>query len=339
MFAIDDILDPLNKLLADNCSPAVVREVEAGGSADGLWHMLVDSGFLDALVPEEQGGAGLALSNISPLLELAGRYVLPLPFSETMVARALLARASIERPEGPIILVTAQSAAGEGILARAVPYGTVAQWALVDQGETISLLSVAAAKSDPTGGHHSLSSDLFWRGGTEPVATFACPSAGLWSMAATLRACEIAGMVEAVLDMTVRYSGERSQFGKTISKLQAIQQQLAVAAEQVLMAQMGAAIGCSGGLDGSLTLAAIGKHAASISASVVAATAHAVHGAMGMSAEYDLQLYTRRLYEWRFANGSESYWSGLIGQERVAAGGMTTVDFLKDHAAAMEKMA
>ena len=40
--------------------------------------------------------------------------------------------------------------------------------------------------------------------------------------------------------------------------------------------------------------------------------------AIGISEEYDLQLFTRRLYEWRLADGSESYWNRLLGQARLA---------------------
>lgn len=36
-------------------------------------------------------------------------------------------------------------------------------------------------------------------------------------------------------------------------------------------------------------------------------------GAIGISEEYDLQLLTRRLHEWRLADGSEGYWEDLLG--------------------------
>ena len=39
-----------------------------------------------------------------------------------------------------------------------------------------------------------------------------------------------------------------------------------------------------------------------------------MHGAIGVTEEYDLQLFTRRLHEWRMAHGSESYWHRQLGQ-------------------------
>ena len=48
-----------------------------------------------------------------------------------------------------------------------------------------------------------------------------------------------------------------------------------------------------------------------------AAIAHSIHGAIGFTAEFDLQLYTRRLHAWRQAAGSESYWHTVLGEELV----------------------
>src|SRR5690606_35947275 len=92
----NELLDPFNRLLEDVAAPLTVREIEAGGSADALWASLTESGFLDALVPESAGGAGLSLADINPLLQALGRYAVPAPVAETMVARALLAAAGQE---------------------------------------------------------------------------------------------------------------------------------------------------------------------------------------------------------------------------------------------------
>ena len=77
------------QLLAERCTPAVVRAIESGESPDALWRDLVESGFLDALVPEDSGGAGLALQDVLPLVQASGYHALPLPFAETMAARAV----------------------------------------------------------------------------------------------------------------------------------------------------------------------------------------------------------------------------------------------------------
>src|SRR3546814_7193507 len=68
---------------------------------------------------------------------------------------------------------------------------------------------------------------------------------------------------------------------------------------------------------------------ASAAAPTIAATAHAVHGAIGISAEHDLHLFTRRLHGWRMEHGSEGYWEARLGRERLAAGGHS-VDWVRN---------
>ncbi|SCU91224.1 hypothetical protein CNECB9_5060001 [Cupriavidus necator] len=49
-----------------------------------------------------------------------------------------------------------------------------------------------------------------------------------------------------------------------------------------------------------------------------------------MTEEYDLQLYTRRLHEWRMADGSEAYWNRILGQSLLAQPGRTVTDFVRE---------
>jgi acyl-CoA dehydrogenase len=62
---------------------------------------------------------------------------------------------------------------------------------------------------------------------------------------------------------------------------------------------------------------------------LVASIAHAVHGAIGITEEYDLQLLTRRLHEWRMAHGSEAYWNPIIGSSVLASDERTLLDFIR----------
>ena len=67
----------------------------------------------------------------------------------------------------------------------------------------------------------------------------------------------------------------------------------------------------------SLLAAAMAKSRTSEAAALVASIAHALHGAIGITEEYDLQLLTRRLHEWRMADGSEGYWNAVLGGARL----------------------
>ena len=305
------LLEPFDRMLAAIAAPASVRAVEGGSDASAMWSELALSGFLDALVPEDAGGAGLALSGVAPLIEAVGAHAMPLPVAETMVARALLAGAGVALPDGPIALATA------GVPGQIVPGGLLAAHVLVDAGDRLVLASADALAVKPTGVHHALAARIGWEG-APAGREIARPPAGLRALAAVVRAALIAGAAHRLLDMTTRHANERVQFGKPIGRQQALQQNLAVMAQDAVAARIAAQLGCAQGLDVSLAAAAVAKATASSVAARLAGTAHAVHGAIGISEEFDLQLLTRRLHEWRLADGSEGYWNGVLGHARLA---------------------
>lgn len=321
----NEFLDPFERLLADICTPAVVRAVEGGGGTQDLWRALEDSGFLDALVPEAAGGAGLRLGDVQPLIEALGRAAMPVPVAETMAARALLARAGLPAPEGFIVLARFSAGASVGA---SVPLGLAADHALVEEGASLGLYKIADLARAPTGEHGSLGA-FFHRGEAAPQAVLAAPEGGLRPIAAVLRAADMAGAANRLLEMTTGWANERVQFGKPIGRQQAIQQQMAVMAELCVAMRMACQIGCMSGLPPQPEAAATAKYTASSAASEVANIAHAVHGAIGISEECDVQLYTRRLREWRLADGSEQYWAQVLGQRRLDCAEESSVDFIR----------
>lgn len=311
---MSEFLEPFERMLEDIARPAAVRAIEQGSSIDAMWRAFAESGFLDALVPEERGGAGLPLSEVQPLWMALGRHAVPLPVGETMIARALLADA----PEAPVALAVAEGAAV------VVPCGLVAAHLLVESGDGLHLIE---ATSEATGVPASLAArfDL----GALPAPVVPAPEGGLRGLAAILRAALIAGAAERLTAMTATYANERVQFGKPIGRQQALQQQMAVMAEEMVAARVASQLGCAGTFPPSLVAAATAKSVASRAAARIAATAHAVHGAIGISEEHDLQLFTRRLHEWRLADGSETYWNRLLGASRLTDPGRS-VDYVRE---------
>lgn len=307
------LVDAFRRQLTDTITPAVVRSIESGGPWGGLWGDLGESGFLDALVPEAAGGAGLALSDVFPLILAAGEFAVPLPFAETMVARGLAARAGLRGPDGAMLLLAGPS--------NTYPGGAFAGHALVDRAGGPAIVEVTGSGGDlfATGGAMTLD-----HGGTA-LATLDGPVA---LAAAAVASALMAGAMARVLDMTLRYAGERQQFGRALGKFQAIQQQLAVLAEQVISAQVAARSAFEGDGFEPVRVAAA-KCRTSEAATAVCNIAHAIHGAIGVTAEFDLQLYTRRIKQWQLAFGSETCWAGRLGLARIADGSATTVDFLR----------
>ncbi|WP_295856659.1 acyl-CoA dehydrogenase [uncultured Xylophilus sp.] len=305
----DDLYaDALRALLADHCTPQTVRAIEHGGSPTALWTAIEASGFADALVPDDQGGAGLTWPEAFPLFELCGSVVLPVPLAETMAARALLAQAGVAPPAGSIALAQGVRTDDGGVTCCRVSAGGVADWVLAGVGDTGQLLPTAAATSAPAVA--PLDATLAWAPAAVAAAhTLACGADALRTVQAGVVAAQLAGALGAVFTRTLQFANERQQFGRAIGKFQAIQHQLAVIAEHVFAARMAAQLGCGG----DRLRVAVAKARTAEAALEVASLSHAIHGAIGFTEEFDLQLYTRRLHAWRQAAGAESYWQEVLG--------------------------
>jgi acyl-CoA dehydrogenase len=326
---MDDLLtDSLRQLLADQCTPRLVREVESGQSAAPFWAMVQQSGFADALVSEDDGGAGLTLADVFPLLELCGSYAVPVPLAETILARPLLAQAGVERPQGSIALAECAARPDGGVSCPMVSFGAVADWVLASHGSECLLLPVAQAEA--VRAVFPLDATLSWNAAVASAARRVPGDRDLHALRACAAAAQLSGALMAVFTRTLQYANERHQFGRPIGKFQAIQHQLSVISEHTFAARMAAQIGChaSGGAPDRMRVA-VAKARTSEAALEVAALSHSIHGAIGFTEEFDLQLYTRRLHAWRQSAGSESYWHGVLGEELVERGSELALDLLR----------
>ena len=138
---------------------------------------------------------------------------------------------------------------------------------------------------------------------------------------AMLLAAKMAGALQGALDLSIEYTRQRQQFGKPLAGFQAIQQQLAVFAEETAAANMAAAAAFRAADRGDAEFEiACAKLRANQAARIATGIAHQVHGAMGFTAEYRLQHLTRRLWTWGSEHGNERHWADRIGA-RIAARG------------------
>lgn len=314
--------DAFGQLLADRCTPETIRALEKQPHPNHpLWTELQASGFADALVPEDQGGAGLTLAEAYPLLELCGQYAMPFPFAETLLGRAWLAQAQLALPEGALALTHA-TASPEGLSTGGVRGARLAQAALVAFDQQVRLLPLASARLEPD--VFPLDARLHWKQADWDSAPTVADLGELRTSLAALYAGLTAGALLHVFNRTLQYANERQQFGKPIGKFQAIQHQLSVMSEHVFAARMSAQLAFTGtGLTVDALRTAVAKARTSEAALEVAALSHSIHGAIGFTAEYDLQLFTRRLNLWRQTAGSESYWHDQVGASALAHPGLS----------------
>ena len=321
--------DATRQLLADLSTPDAVRAIEAGGPHQALWQAIEDAGFADALVDEASGGAGLGLSDVFGVLELCGSHGLPVPLGETLLARGLLAAAGMARPSGSIVFADADTGITAGVACPLVRNGRVADHVIVARGDVLRLLPTAQANVAPAG--FPLDAALQWVDAVWEAAPVVPDTAQrLRTLQACVYAAQLSGALMAVFQRTLAYANERQQFGRPIGKFQAIQHQLSVMAEHAFAARMAAQIGCRSSTATPERLnVAIAKARTSEAALEVAGLAHSIHGAIGFTAEFDLQLFTRRLHAWRQAAGSEACWHDVAGRMLLDSGDALMLDQLR----------
>jgi alkylation response protein AidB-like acyl-CoA dehydrogenase len=133
--------------------------------------------------------------------------------------------------------------------------------------------------------------------------------------AAVLRAAQIQGAAERLLELSVDYAERRTQFGEAIGRYQAVQylcSDIAINAHLTsLMVRYAAGL-----LDAGLPAAKAvseAKAQASLTARLAPERAHAVHAGIAFILDFDVQLFTRRCRHWELDIGDERY-----HRERIA---------------------
>ena len=321
--------EAIEAILVDQCTPAAIRAIENGGPTTALWGALAESGFLELMGSEEAGGAGLALDAVFPIFVALGRHAVPVPAAQSIAARALLG--SVAAPQGMVTLAGhARRGADGSVSAGQVPFGAIADHVLANVDGQLVLLACARAQRTATGIRGSLAASLRWAADAigAPVGD---NGAQVAVFSAALHAAAIAGDMERLFAMTLGYCNDRVQFGKAIGRFQAVQHQLSVMAEHVACAGVAAELAFRPGEQvPALLAAATAKARTSASVSLVASTAHALHGAIGVTEEFDLQLYSRRLHEWRMADGSEAYWNRVVGDALLGGAAPSVLQFVRE---------
>jgi acyl-CoA dehydrogenase len=335
--ARDMLVETAARLFRDYCTPELLKASNEGAFSPDLWSALADAGLTKALVSERAGGAGVDLADGLALLIEAGRFSVPAPLAETMLAGWLLDSAGLPVLDGALTFAAVRS--GESVTAKRdgeacrlggklarVPWARDAVGLVVlasDGGKPI-IAFLPRDSYRATAGHNLA-------GEPRDNVEFAAASAKAapsdleledWrALGATARAAQMAGAMQRLLALSVQYAQERVQFGRPIGKFQAVQQNLAALAGQAAAATA-AADGAieAAGRDLRSPLIAAAKIRCGEAAGIGAAIAHQVHGAIGFTQEHSLHYSTRRLWSWRDEFGNEAQWSHRLGASAAHAG-------------------
>ena len=317
-----------NGVFADNVSQKMLEAFEKGEVDKTLLQTIDEAGLTKVLLPENEGGAGGSWLDAEVVLRASGRHRVPAPVGEAIAAYWLLSKASLPIPSEGVVTWAPAIEKGDTLVVAKAPWVCVADHILLwsDQGHFYLFDSLdgldqwknMAAEPRGTGTIEK----------SKAIASAQVPqdlqALGAQSLGALLRAVQMSGALDGALHIAVNYATERVQFGRPISKFQAIQQQLALMAGHVATAVRAAGAGCeaierdpaTAGFDIATAKVRNGE-AVEISTSV----AHQVHAAIGITFEYGLNFYSRRLWSWRDEFGSESYWAEEIGRAAIELGG------------------
>ena len=286
------ITETAEKLFSDHCTRAVRDKSESGDFPKVLWETFQTAGL--NLVGTKESGT--TLQDAYALMHLAGRYGVPLPIPEMLISNCFVGEAGL-------------TTVAEGVEA---PWGRVADRVLFPDGELVTSFSVhegsnlAGEPRDRIIYEASESVDL-------PEDFNAFMALG--------RAVSMAGAMERILEVTLRYASERNQFGRALSKFQAIQHNLAILAGEVAASKRGADAAIESlDTDWFRVQVASAKARVGEAAGTVAEIAHQIHGAMGFTHEHELHQFTRRLWAWRDEHGNETVWRAELGQQIIDVG-------------------
>lgn len=134
--------------------------------------------------------------------------------------------------------------------------------------------------------------------------------------AAVLRAAQIQGAAERLLELSVEYAERRTQFGQAIGRYQAVQylcSDIAINGHLTSLMVRYAAGLLDAGLPAGKAVSEA-KAQASLTARLAPERAHAVHAGVAFILDFDVQLFTRRCRHWELDLGDERY-----HRERIAA--------------------
>jgi alkylation response protein AidB-like acyl-CoA dehydrogenase len=292
------------ELLAERARWERVREhAEARRSDEALWRELCELGWPGIAVAEEYGGQGLGTVALSVLCEELGRVVAPVPFLPTVMAAALIERAGSEEQRERWLpglasgeILGAVAAARDGV-AELVLGGAQAGVLVLLDGERARVLPASDADVEVVDAIDPTRSAARVTVAEAAGAALAGDVAGGVDRALIAVSCELVGVSERALEMTVAYVKERKQFGVPVGSYQAVSHrcaQMLLDTERARSVAAFAAWTADADPARLAEAAAMAKAAASDAGREVTAGAIQAHGGIGFTWEADVHwLYKR----------------------------------------------
>ena len=204
------IIDTAEKIFTDHCDKSLWDATEQGVFPSDLWRQLVGNGF------HQLGSAnsGTETKDLFAFLKVCGRYAAPLPMAEILLAIRWLGGSAPAQGFGSI-----GTHAGDSLVQ--VAWGRQASPGLgVEAGShDVSVFDAATLRQRGANLAGEPRDTMVAGAVSQHIELEDLPYAQM----ALARTNLMAGCLQAVLDLGLQFAEERSQFGRSISKFQAIQ--------------------------------------------------------------------------------------------------------------------
>jgi acyl-CoA dehydrogenase len=292
---------------------------------------LAAQGWTRVGLPEELGGSGGALTDASEVATAATYLGAATPLADqVLIANPAAALLGIALPDAATCVLPVIAVGGA---AARVPWASWASHLLIaDRANGVALVAARDVRVTPGTNLAGLPCDAVELDGSAvPAVDWKVPDAAaadlITLLGALARSVQLAAALRRCQDLSVTYARQRRQFGRTLAELPVIQQELAALAGEVAAAEAASRAAVTGvtGVTGagaaSLTpespvarAVAAAKVRAGLAATAGARSAHQIHGAIGITREYELHLHTRSLWAWRDEYGAERTWARRLGE-------------------------
>lgn len=298
-----------------------------------LWHALDDLGLVRLTGDESSGGSGAGWYEAAELLSAAVRSGVRIPLAEhDLLACWLLDSLGLPTDDGLVRTVCRLDQRG---VASHVPWVAGADRVVVvwRSEDSDHVADVDAATLDLIPGQnligeprHTITAGLGVRSGWAAVRADARAIEQLRLKSALVRAIQVCAALDRALELSIEHATSRIQFGRPLSRFQAIQNLIAdIAAEAALArsateAALSAAVTSQWSGPNVAFLVAAARSCAGHASSVVVRNAHQVHGAIGTTREHRLPEFTRAALAWRSEFGSMRYWDEWLTDAALSAG-------------------
>jgi acyl-CoA dehydrogenase len=336
---LDIILETASKIFSKYITHELRDDFNNNSSLMKLWTDIEEQGLTKIIVKEDFLGSALPFTSILPVIQMSAKMGVPLPFTETVICNYLFSELNLEPPTGMItfaldtqnIKITNNKISGNLL---SVPYLNLTnKIILVQEIDDVKHFIFIENKNGSLKNKKNFLSEPRFDLNIKDCEILNIQKLSLDinfnHIGSIVRSAQMVGSMEKVVNLSIDYCSQRVQFGRSLSKFQAIQHQISEMAVELAASNAAlSSLKITNKLMPNLDDIAILKIRTGIAAGKLIAISHQVHGAMGFTKEYELSYFTKNLNSWRNDFGNETYWQNILGKNFLEKTNLSLWEYL-----------